>query len=137
MTSGMFSSIHLDWRTPSELYEKLDAEFHFDFDPCPPDPQFDGLEIEWGDRNFVNPPYGRCTKTGVTAWAKKGYEEHLKGKLVVFLVAARTDTQWWHRYMMLADEFRFIEGRLKFEGYNAKGCAPFPSVVVVFRGVRL
>ena len=76
MTSGMFSSIHLDWRTPSELYEKLDAEFHFDFDPCPPDPQFDGLEIEWGDRNFVNPPYGRCTKTGVTAWAKKGYTLH-------------------------------------------------------------
>ena len=23
------------WGTPKALYDKLDAEFHFDFDPCP------------------------------------------------------------------------------------------------------
>ena len=23
------------WITPPDLYERLDAEFHFDFDPCP------------------------------------------------------------------------------------------------------
>ena len=129
MTSGMFSSLHLDWRTPQGVYKELDEEFHFDFDPCPPDPTFNGLEVEWGQRNFVNPPYGR----EIIHWCKKGYEEHLKGKLVVFLVAARKDNQWWHRYMMKAYEFRFIEGRLKFEGYGKKGCAPFPSVVVVFK----
>ena len=129
MTSGMFSTIHLDWRTPKELYDKLDEEFHFDFDPCPPDPDFNGLEISWGKCNFVNPPYGR----EIIKWCKKAYEEALKGKTVVMLVASRTDTQWWHRYMMKADEIRFIEGRLKFEGHPAGGCAPFPSAVVIFK----
>jgi hypothetical protein len=39
------------WLTPPDLYAKLDAEFHFDFDPCPyPLPEgFDGLTCEWGE----------------------------------------------------------------------------------------
>ncbi len=38
------------WLTPPELYAELDAEFGFDFDPCPhPMPDgFDGLTCEWG-----------------------------------------------------------------------------------------
>jgi hypothetical protein len=23
------------WLTPPDIYDKLDKEFHFDFDPCP------------------------------------------------------------------------------------------------------
>lgn len=48
------------WLTPPDLYATLDAEFHFDFDPCPyPKPEdFDGLTCEWGQRNYVNPPFG-------------------------------------------------------------------------------
>ena len=129
MTDGMFSSIHPDWRTPRGIYEKLDAEFHFDFDPCPPNPTFDGLKIPWGKSNFVNPPYGR----EIIKWCEKALGEHLNGKTVVMLVASRTDTQWWHDYIMKADEIRFIKGRLKFEGHPAGGSAPFPSAVVIFR----
>jgi hypothetical protein len=33
---------------------------------------------------------------------------------------------------MNADEIRFIKGRLRFEG--ATNNAPFPSVVVIFKG---
>ena len=129
MTSGMFSSLHLDWRTPDELYKQLDKEFHFDFDPCPPDPTFDGLKVEWGQSNFVNPPYGR----EIVKWCRKALGEHLNGKTVVMLVASRTDTGWWHEYIMKATEIRFIRGRLKFKGHGPKGCAPFPSAVVVFK----
>lgn len=48
------------WLTPPDLYAALDAEFHFDFDPCPyPLPEgFDGLTCEWGQSNYVNPPFG-------------------------------------------------------------------------------
>lgn len=49
------------WLTPPELYTQLNAEFGpFDFDPCPyPVPDgFDGLTCEWGQRNYVNPPFG-------------------------------------------------------------------------------
>jgi hypothetical protein len=79
------------WLTPPDLYAKLNAEFQFDFDPCPyPLPDgFDGLTCEWGSSNYVNPPFGSIThqgrKKGPTAWARKAIEQHAKGKLVVFV----------------------------------------------------
>lgn len=41
-----------DWATPKELYNKLNSEFNFDFDPCPLHSNFDGLTIEWGGGKF-------------------------------------------------------------------------------------
>jgi hypothetical protein len=83
------------WLTPPELYAELDAEFQFDFDPCPfPKPDdFDGLTCEWGRSNYVNPPFGsiwhqgpgdlKAKKKGPTAWMRKAIEEQKKGKLSV------------------------------------------------------
>lgn len=77
------------WLTPPSLYASLDAEFHFTFDPCPHPlpPDFDGLTCEWGQSNYVNPPFGSIIhegkKKGPTAWMKKSIEEHRKGKTVV------------------------------------------------------
>lgn len=79
------------WLTPPALYAELDAEFHFDFDPCPhPLPAgFDGLTCEWGQRNYVNPPFGSIIhegrKKGPTAWVRKAIAESQKGKLVVLV----------------------------------------------------
>lgn len=79
------------WLTPPDLYAKLDAEFSFDFDPCPwPLPDgFDGLSCEWGRSNYVNPPFGSIIhqgkKKGPTAWMRKAIAENLKGKLVVIV----------------------------------------------------
>ena len=123
----LFSSQNLTWRTPNETLRELHKEFNFDFDPCPPNPTKDGLVIEWGKSNFVNPPYGR----EVGKWVKKGYLEYLKGKTVVFLLASRTGTSWFQDYCLpFASEIRFIRGRLKFGG--SKNSAPFDSVIVVF-----
>jgi hypothetical protein len=85
------------WLTPPDLYAQLDAEFRFDFDPCPyPLPAgFDGLPCEWGSSNYVNPPFGsimhqgpndtKPRKKGPTAWVRKAIEEHAKGKRVVLV----------------------------------------------------
>ena len=79
------------WLTPPALYAALNAEFHFDFDPCPyPLPAgFDGLTCEWGLSNYVNPPFGSIIhegrKKGPTAWARKALSEHAKGKSVVLV----------------------------------------------------
>ena len=124
---GLFTSLRGDWKTPRALYQGLDAEFHFDYDPCPTKPRIDGLKSEWENVNFVNPPYGK----EITKWIQKGYQENLKKKTVVFLLPSRTDTRWWHDYVMKADEIRFIRGRLKFD--DQKNSAPFPSAIVVFR----
>ena len=43
-----------NWGTPKALYDKLDAEFHFDFDPCPLRSTFDGLSSCWGYDKYVN-----------------------------------------------------------------------------------
>jgi len=128
-----FSSLRLDWKTPKAVYQVLDAEFRFNYDPCPfgadRDPYFkDGLsDKEWGGISFVNPPYGR----ELPKWIKKGFEEWKKGKTVVFLIPSRTDTRLWHDYCMQADEIRFIKGRLKFD--DQKNSAPFPSAIVIFK----
>lgn len=124
----MMSSTRHTWKTPALLKENLYKFFNIDFDPCPTDPDFDGLRIEWKSRNYVNPPYGR--KIGL--WIRKSYKESRKGKLVVLLIPARTDTKYWHQYVMKAHEIFFIRGRLKFD--DGKNPAPFPSAIVVFKG---
>ena len=121
-----YSSQRLDWKTPKAVYQVLDAEFQFDHDPCPTDFKVDGLTSEWGKVNYVNPPYGR----EIPKWIEKGFKEWKKGKTVVFLIPSRTDTRWWHDYIMKAKEIRFIKGRLKFKG--AINSAPFPSAIVIF-----
>jgi site-specific DNA-methyltransferase (adenine-specific) len=75
----------------------------------------------------MNPPYGR----EITQWVKKAWEESQKGATVVCLLPARTDTRWFHSYVLGKAEIRFIKGRLKFEG--AKNSAPFPSMIVIYR----
>jgi hypothetical protein len=80
------------WLTPPELLMELSKEFGpFDFDPCPfPLPEgFDGLTCEWGQVNYVNPPFGSIIhqgrKKGPTAWVRKSIEEWQKGKTVVLV----------------------------------------------------
>lgn len=136
---GLFMSERLNWRTPQEFFNKLDQEFGFKLDPCA-DPKHTlkptitnmyenmGLVFSWHGPAFMNPPYGR----EIGKWLKKAYEESLRGVTVVCLIPSRTDTRWWHEYVMKAAEIRFIRGRLKFDGQ--KNSAPFPSAVVVFKG---
>ena len=79
------------WLTPPDLLADLDAEFAFDFDPCPfPLPDgFDGLTADWGESNYVNPPFGTIIhegrKKGPTALARKAITEQQKGKRVVLV----------------------------------------------------
>lgn len=82
------------WLTPPELMEQVVKELGPDFfDPAPfPKPDdFDGLEAEWKEKNYVNPPFGGFkSKTGkrmpgVTAWVRKAIAEYQKGKKVVFV----------------------------------------------------
>lgn len=139
MTSGLFSSRTDEWETPKDFFQKLDDEFRFDLDVCATPEnakckryftkEQDGLKQEWKGTCWMNPPYGRQ----ISLWVKKALDSARGGATVVCLLPSRTDTQWWHSYVIAhAAEVRFIKGRLKFGG--SKNSAPFPSVVVVFRG---
>jgi site-specific DNA-methyltransferase (adenine-specific) len=112
-----------NWATPKAFYDKLNAEFQFDFDPCPYNendiPEKDGLVIEWGSRNFINPPYSRKLKE---AFIKRAIDESKNGKLCVMLLPVSTSTRVFHDMIQPnASEIRFIKGRLGFIGINTKG----------------
>lgn len=107
-----------DWATPKWLYDRLFAEFNFDFDPCPLNADFDGLTIEWGRSNFVNPPYNRKDKT---KFIHKAYQEWINGKICVLLIPAATGTKDFHEIILPNAEVRFLKGRVAFEGINTKG----------------
>jgi len=148
----MFSSKSDEWETPPEFYDKLNKRFKFTLDPCATHEnnrcdkyytiEDDGLSKSWANEKvFVNPPYGDIGK-----WVKKAYDESTEnGAIVVMLMPARTDTKYWHDYIMnSASAIYFIKGRLKFynkviadyTGKSDLSPAPFPSVVIVFGGIR-
>ena len=82
----LFSSATDEWATPQELFDPLDAEFHFTLDPCSTDQNAkcekhytkvqDGLAQDWtGETVWCNPPYGR----DVGKWIRKCYEHFMGG----------------------------------------------------------
>jgi len=136
----MFTSATDDWETPADFFSMLDTEFHFTLDVCASAsnskcPRFfstddNGLSQSWSGVCWMNPPYGR----EIGEWVRKAYEESQRGATVVCLIPARTDTAYWHDYVMRSSEVRLVRGRLHFGGKADKGHnAPFPCAVVVFR----
>lgn len=129
-----------DWKTPAKIYEQLNNEFNFDFDPCPYKhdiTQWDGLQVDWGDSNFVNPPYSRKLKE---AFVEKAVIEKLKGKTSVLLLPVSTSTALFHDVIKPnASEIRFVRGRIRFEGVNTKGeyvtdkTPMHDSMIVIFK----
>jgi phage N-6-adenine-methyltransferase len=157
-TALMFSTGTDDWQTPPELFAALDAEFDFWVDVAASsqntlcqmyyDVETNALSKDWakacswlGERELVacwcNPPYSRGLQAQFIA---KAAAERLKGVTTVMLLPARTDTKAFHAHIWDADkhqpregvEVRFLKGRLRFVG--AASSAPFPSMIVVFRG---
>ena len=135
--------IHSDnWATPKELYDKLNEEFKFDFDPCPLNAEFDGLDPDciWGNSNFINPPYSRPLKDEFVKHAI-AYTKEKPERICVMLLPVSTSTKLFHQHIKPnATEIRFLEGRVKFLGTNTKGefvdnKAPMhDSMIVVFGG---
>ena len=109
---------HDNWKTPSYLYDELDREFHFNFDPCPLNADFNGLEIEWGTSNFINPPYNKIDKP---RFIQKAWDEWQSGKTCVLLLPVATSTIIFHKLIYPYAEIRFLKGRVAFEGFNSNG----------------
>jgi site-specific DNA-methyltransferase (adenine-specific) len=143
MNKALLSSKKMDWCTPNDFFTKLNNEFHFTLDAAASKAnakcdsfytqEDDALSKDWeGETVFVNPPYGR----EIGDWVKKAYEESRKpNTVVVMLIPARTDTKYFHEYIIGKSDIRFLKGRLKFEYEDGSGAwaAPFPSMVVIFK----
>lgn len=133
-----------EWESPVWVARALsEAVGGFDLDPCAATGDRrkarikarvlltatdDGLTVPWRGKVFVNPPYSR----GLAEWVRKCRLEAERGCLVVGLIPARPDTQYWHDEVAGRADIFMIRGRLKFgDGVNS---APFPSAVIVWGG---
>lgn len=153
----MFSKASDEWSTPQDFYDGLHAEFGFQVDAAATRQNtkcqiYYGLDWDGISRTvecrgdalnssrwlelptWCNPPYSKCRD-----FVARAAQERLRGVLTVMLIPSRTDTRYFHEHLWDAEkhatrpgiELRFVKGRLKFGGQ--KNCAPFPSMVVVFR----
>ena len=62
LTRGMMTSTTAEWETPQDLFDKLNAMFHFDLDPCATaenakceryyTAEDNGLQLPWGGGGF-------------------------------------------------------------------------------------
>ena len=142
ISTVLYSSKSDEWSTPDDFFQMLDSEFHFNLDPCATPENHkcekyytkeqNGLTKPWGGLNvFCNPPYSQVGK-----WVQKAWEEcRNENTVVVLLIPSRTDTKYFHDYIWHRSEIRFVNKRLKFG--NSKNPAPFPSMVVIFRGPKV
>jgi site-specific DNA-methyltransferase (adenine-specific) len=134
INNSLYSSEKIEWSTPKHLFDKLNKEFNFTIDVCADKNnakcskfytiQDDGLSRVWSGIIWMNPPYGR----GIDKWIKKAFDSNC---ICVCLIPVRSDTRWWHKYVMRASEIRLLNKRLSFEGSNNK--APFPAAIVIFK----
>ena len=124
------------WLTPPRLYEKLDNEFHFDFDPCPfpRDPSYNSLNLPWGKMNYCNPPFRKTdgNTSGPTAFVHKAISEQAKGNSTVLLIPAQS---YINLLLEAGAELR-PAGRTKFIEVETGAPLPSPSptILAILRG---
>ena len=106
---GKFDSNRQDWGTPKELFDVVDAEFHFTLDVAASadnkkvvnciTAEQDAMQLSCGKNIcWLNPPYGKGYK--LSAWVRKAYQESLAGATTVMLIPARTNTNWFHDFCL-------------------------------------
>ena len=120
------ASRSINWGTPPEIRGRFSGHF----DPCPfPLPDFDGLTIPWPNKVFVNPPF-----SSLGDWAEKCSIEFQNGcSDIVLLLPSRTDTIYFHSFILPYAEIEFLKGRLRFIDLDKSSrmpvSAPFPCIL--------
>jgi hypothetical protein len=121
------SDVHI---TPDRVWDIIKDNWGYEkeqfFDPCPVNPQWNGLDIDWRDLNYVNPPYSRergDKKTLLTLFVEKTLKETvLNNSITVMLLPSKTDQEWFHKIKNF--EIIWIRGRLKFVGNEWSATQP-------------
>lgn len=116
------SDVHI---TPDRVFDMIKSRWGYSkkelFDPCPVNPDFDGLKIDWKDRNFVNPPY-----TLLKEFVYKAvWETTINDKMSILLLPAKTDQEWFHYLLEVKGyDIMWIRNRLKFKNNEHHATQP-------------
>lgn len=79
-----------NFETPQFLKDFVKKYFKCNNDPCPVDPEVDGLTNDWLGVSFVHPPGSQCM-----AWIQKAAEEAAKGNFSYVLAPAAFNATYW------------------------------------------
>lgn len=128
--------------TPQELFDELNAEFHFEIDVCALQDNFkcatwfhptqNGLVQEWAPHVcFMNPPY-----SDIPNWLQKAKNESEKGAVVVCILPVDSSTKWFHKFIWDKEtgqfrcRVRFPDKRYSFGKYS--NSAKFATMIAIF-----
>lgn len=113
------------WATPPDFFQAIDEVFHFTLDVCALEfntkvptffsPDDDGLKQSWSGVCWMNPPY---SETGV--WVEKAVREAERGCIVICLLPAFLDADWWHALVHRRADFVIPTRRLDFVRYDTQ-----------------
>ena len=93
--------------TPDSIMSKYATYY----DPCPhPRPfGFNGLEVDWGEKAFVNPPWGN-----IRPWVEKAVLESKRGCCVHMLLPATPTTRVFQDVILPNAEVEWLRGRVAY-----------------------
>ena len=138
-----------DYKTPPVLYEKALEHWgldKFDLDTCctveniPAYRYYkfwlnDGLSEDWEMFNWCNPPFNECRK-----WIAKAYLESQKGNKTAMLIPVRTETAYWHEYILHNPDVKIEWLRKGYKFFNRDneemGVFKNALAIVYFEGVK-
>ena len=107
------------WTTPEWLIDLFKGYY----DPCPLNPIEDGLNTNWKDYTYVNPPYSEPLK-----WVLKAIKENKKGKTIVLLLKLDSSTRWYRELINANAHILLFNERLHYSDSNP---AKFPSMLAI------
>ena len=149
-----------EWRTPPELFARLNRRFRFDYDAFASDENhllpyystvtrtiyktvydrpaivagLDGLKYSWDEcRVFMNPPY---TRGLIEQCVEKAYNERDNAAIIVALIPAATETRWFQRYILPHCHIDWLSKRVRFIDpvtLQVGGSPPSGMVIATFK----
>ena len=146
--NAMMSSKHQDWATPPSFVKYIENMFdiQFDLDAAASSsnhkaPNYFTIEDnslfqKWFGNVWINPPFGEALATWIDKMILENHRNTVKS--IFCLIPCRPDTKYFHEKIIPnASEIYFIKGRFEFRrDLESRGCALFPSMLVVFNGDR-
>lgn len=116
-------------QTPDEIYRLVFDLFGIPkdqlYDPCPSNPDCDGLAVPWQQYTYVNPPFGRTHE-----WMKKAILESERGDVFCILLIPFRPAKYWIGTISRASNIVVLNKSTRFKGYAYH--LPVPMMVVTF-----
>jgi hypothetical protein len=122
------------WGTPDNIKVAVKKFYGKEpFDPCPWNPNFDGLTTSWSECAYINPPFSEYKK-----WVQHGL---MQPPEQIWLSHTSHDVQWYKSLLSSVDAVCLLSKRVNFihplTGEASKSTAIGKCQTIFYRGVRV